>query len=43
MKNLTDCWWQIPPFGKDFHALQLAKNEEFWEFRPFRDFGTTLV
>jgi hypothetical protein len=27
-KNLADCWWQIPPIGKDFHFEKAAKFDE---------------
>jgi hypothetical protein len=43
MKNLTDCWWQIPPFGKDFQALALVKKGEFANFGAILHFGTALV
>jgi hypothetical protein len=38
MKNLADCWWQIPPFGKDFQAVvrvKMAKNQKDSGFRVF--------
>jgi hypothetical protein len=43
VKNLADCWWQIPPFGKDFQAFSHSENDDFPEFGCFRDCGTTLV
>jgi hypothetical protein len=42
IKNLTDCWWQIPPFGKDFHADFCRKIDELPEVGGFTDSGTDL-
>ena len=42
-KNLTDCWWQIPPFGKDFRSANRSKNSKFPEIFGFRNSGMTLV
>ena len=35
IKNLTDCWWQIPPFGKDFRAVRSSKIDGFPKVWPF--------
>ena len=40
---LTDCWWQIPPFGKDFCAPQHRKDAKIRELCRFRKSGTALV
>src|SRR5260221_13550106 len=39
----TDCWWQIPPFGKVFHSFFVGKSADFLKLRGFKGFGTTLV
>jgi hypothetical protein len=43
IKNLTDCWWQFPPFGKDFHADSPLKNGESAAVSTFVKNGTPLV
>jgi hypothetical protein len=43
VKNLTDCWWQIPPFGKDFQLIDVLKIAEFPQDSAFRVFGTTVA
>jgi len=43
MKNLTDCWWQIPPFGKDFQAAVVVKTAEMRKDYAFHVFGTTVA
>jgi hypothetical protein len=42
-RNLADCWWQIPPFGKDFHAFGTAEIGKFLELSRFLHSGTALV
>jgi hypothetical protein len=42
-KNLTDCWWRIPPFGKDFRAFHSPKFGKITELQAFLNFGTALV
>jgi hypothetical protein len=43
MKNLADCWWQIPPFGKDFQAIAALKIAEFPKDSAFHVFGTPVA
>jgi hypothetical protein len=43
IKNLTDCWWQIPPIGKDFQPAFPLQNEDFPNLWTFTQFGTALV
>ena len=40
--NLTDCWWQIPPFGKDFRCFFRGKMPFFPELRENATSGTAL-
>jgi hypothetical protein len=42
-RNLTDCWWQIPPFGKDFPAVFARKSGYLPEVGTFSGNGTALV
>jgi hypothetical protein len=42
-QNLADCWWQIPPFGKDFHRDLPLKIDIFPEISDFPECGTALV
>jgi hypothetical protein len=42
-KNQTDCWWQIPPFGKDFRFDFRRKIALFANPSRFREYGTSLV
>src|SRR4051812_12070232 len=42
-RDLTDCWWQIPPFGKEFWGVICWKSTVFAEFLLIRGFGTPLV
>jgi hypothetical protein len=42
-KNLADCWWQIPPFGKDFPAVFARKSGYLPEVGTFSGNGTALV
>jgi hypothetical protein len=39
----ADCWWQIPPFGKDFHSGFARKIALFAVNEHFGENGTTLV
>jgi hypothetical protein len=41
--NLTDCWWQIPPFGKDFHCEWMGKFDELTDKYHFGKNGMKLV
>ena len=43
MKNLADCWWQIPPSGKDFQLIEALKIAEFPKDSTFRIFGTPVA
>jgi hypothetical protein len=43
MKNLTDCWWQIPPFGKDFQEVAFVKTVEMRKDYAFHIFGTPVA
>jgi hypothetical protein len=40
--NLPDCWWQIPPFGKDFCVARLFKIAEIMKLCGFLKSGTAL-
>jgi hypothetical protein len=40
---LTDCWWQIPSFGKDFHCNFSQKTPVLAIIPAFRKSGTALV
>jgi hypothetical protein len=42
-KNPTDCWWQIPPFGKDFQVILEIESNEIAELGYFMRSGTPLV
>jgi hypothetical protein len=43
IKNLTDCWWQIPPIGKDFQGFSRSKSKDFPQLSDFFEIGTVLV
>jgi hypothetical protein len=43
IKNLTDCWWQIPPFGKDFQLVFPLKKGKIAKDVVFRKSGTTIA
>jgi hypothetical protein len=43
MKNLADCWWQIPPFGKDFQAVVRVKMAENPKDSSFRVSGMPVA
>jgi hypothetical protein len=43
IKNLADCWWQIPPFGKDFQPSSPCKKREVAEDEAFRKYGTGIA
>jgi hypothetical protein len=43
LKNLADCWWQIPPFGKDFQALLLLRMAEIPKDSTFHISGTPVA
>jgi hypothetical protein len=40
VQNLPDCWWQIPPFGKDFHVIFPTKTAKIPEMTTALNFGT---
>jgi hypothetical protein len=42
-QNPADCWWQIPPFGKDFHHFLEAKIDEIPKDIGFRISGTPIA
>ena len=44
LQNLTDCWWQIPPFGKDFRVVFRSENRDFSRnLAVSTKYGTSLV
>jgi hypothetical protein len=43
VSNLADCWWQIPPFGKDFQARSAREKGENPEDMAFRKLGTVIA
>src|SRR5690348_14355725 len=43
IQKLADCWWQIPPFGKEFRLVFPWKSPLFPYLPCFRESGTALV
>jgi hypothetical protein len=43
IQKLADCWWQIPPFGKDFRAAGFAKMAEIPKDPTFSISGTPVA
>jgi hypothetical protein len=41
-QKLADCWWQIPPFGKDFRFVSKGKIALLAEVCCFLRYGTGL-
>jgi hypothetical protein len=40
---LADCWWQIPPFGKDFQFFPMVKIRKNAKDGAFRICGTAVA
>jgi hypothetical protein len=42
-KILADCWWQIPPIGKEFHHVFDPETGEIPEASVFSIYGTPVA